>query len=311
MVLYNRILLHEPPFFRQIDKRTLIRDASSFPFIIEEIISFGAISVAIPATSLASLAIDSIEPCLKKRIRTVDKNLRIARMDRTIRRSINDEFGLYRLHGGGAFTFKKELSPDICNAVCSLEAEWYNFLLGLEYGLQIDIDINRLKRSVTLLRTHSKTPEARATLATFEGVLSTYKAHEVGVIKMAPVAHDDLIQFFEAFLEDETYQDMSEQFHDLGFARRSEARLSRIWTLSKRLIRKKAFKNAIDLGTTSVTLATQIPLPETDLGERLLSKKYLPTTISLQRAIKRANNAWKKSGCELVSLKESGQSLDP
>jgi hypothetical protein len=310
MTSYNRVLLHEPPFFRQIEgRKAWIRDASSFPFIIEEIISVGAIGVAIPAESLSSFALDTLFPPLKRRIKIVDKDLGIAQMDRTIRQPINQEFGLKRLDTL-AITFEKEISRDVQDAVCCLEARWYHFLLGLEYGLQIDVEIERLKQAVVLLRNHAKTPNARATLATFAGILASYEPHEVGVIEMVPVAQDELVQVFETFLEDETYRAMSEEFHDLGFAHRLKTRLSRIGTLSKRLVHKKVFKNIVDLGTKSVTAATKIPLPEAELGERLLKKKYLPPAISLKRALKRAHDAWEKSGCEFVSLKGFGQPTD-
>lgn len=304
MRTFNSILLHEPPFFRELEGgQTLIRDASSFAFIIEEIISFGAVGIAIPGSSLSSLALDLLPPVLKQRVKVVDKDFRILKMDRVTREPICREFGLKRLHGGGSFTFIKEIPHNVEDAICCIESEWYYFLLGLEYGLQIDVDIPGLRNAVKLLRNQALDPQARGTLATFAGLLSTYKRHKVGVIEMVSVKGDELVEVFKAFLEDETYRSMSKEFHCLGFPSRLKARLSRIGTLSKRLVRKRAFKNVLNVGTKAITAATQVPLPESELVEQLLRKKYMPPIVSLRRAIDKAFDDWTKSGCELVKLK--------
>jgi hypothetical protein len=301
---FNSILLHEPPFFREIESgRCIIRDASSLAFIIEEIVSFGAVGIAIPGNSLSRLALDSLPSVLKRRVKVVDKNLHILKMDRVIREPICQEFGLKRLHEGSTFTFTKKISRNVEDAICCIEFEWYYFLLGLEYGLQIDLDVPRLRKAVGLLRNQARDPQVRGILATFAGILATYKRHKLGVIKMVSVKGDELVNVFEAFLEDETYRSISKEFHDLGFPSRLKARLSRIGTLSRRLVRERIFKNVVDIGTKVITAATQVPLPEAELGERLLQKKYLPPIAYLQHAIDKAFNAWTKSGCELMELK--------
>lgn len=188
MRTFNSILLTQPPFFRELeDGRAFIRDASSFHFIIEEIVSFGAVGIAISCSSLSRLALDSLPRVLKRRVKVVDKDLRILKMDRVIREPICREFGLKRLHGGCSFTFTKKITPNVENAISCIESTWYDFLLGLEYGLQIDVDIPALRKAVTLLKNQARDPQARGTLATFAGVLSTYKQHKVGVIEMVSV----------------------------------------------------------------------------------------------------------------------------
>lgn len=305
MRTFNSILVTQPPFFREFKaERALIRDASSFPFIIEEIVSFGALGIAIPGWSLSNLAIDSLPPILRRRIKIIDKGLRILKMDRALREPICKEFGLKRrLPGGHVITFERSLPKPIENAVLCLEAKWYLFMLGLEHGLQIDIDASGMRKAALLLRRHAKDSPTRAVLATMAGILAPYGPKQTGVIEMVPAESGELVQTFLALVEDEMYRAISKEFYSIGFPSRLREGLSRIATLSKRLVRKREFKNIITMGTKTVTAATQIPLPDGELGERLLRKNYLPPTLSLAPALEKAKDAWRRSRCEFSPLK--------
>lgn len=296
---YNSVLVADPPFFREFldtdgEFISIERDASALPFMLEELISFGVVDIAIPADSLSTLALNSVSEILKRRVRVVDEDHRILKMDRSVRAPICDEFGLRRK--GGGVTFNKELPKAVKSAVLCLEWEWYHYLLGLTHKLQVDVRITDLQESIRILRECSKSSEARATLATFAGLLSTYETHSVGVIQMIPSSSEGLAEVFEAFLEDTAYQAMSESFHELGFAKEVTTRLLRVGTLSKRLVRKKAFKDVVDYGSKGITAATQIPMPESDLGERLLEQRFLPTIVCLKPVLERARQAWSDGG---------------
>lgn len=305
MRIFNSVLLHEPPFFRVLEgRKSMSRDASAFPFMIEEIVSYGAVSIGVPSGNLSLLALESLPPILRRRIKIIDKGLRTLRMDRALREPICKEFGLKRLDpGGSAITFERHLSKPVEDAICCLEFEWYLFMLGLEYGLQIDVGVARMRKAALLLRSHAKDNAARAVLATMAGILAPYGPTKAGVIEMVPVESGELIQAFRALVEDETYRAMSKEFHSIGFPSRLREGLSRIGTLSKRLVRKREFKNIVTMGTKTITAATQIPLPDGELGERLLRKNYLPPTLSFAPALNKAKKAWERSNCEFSPLK--------
>ncbi len=189
MRIYNNILLSEPPFFRRIVTArcvTFTRDASSFPFIVEELTSSGAVGISIPHTSLSVLALDSLPMPLKRRVKIVDKDGRILTTDRTIREPIMRDLGVKRTSDGFGLEFRQEAPEKITRAVCCLDWDWYRFLLGLEYGLQIDVDILKMRRAIELLRRHAHDPEVRGILATFAGVLSTYRPQGIEVIEVLP-----------------------------------------------------------------------------------------------------------------------------
>jgi len=63
MRIFNSVLLTEPPFFREIDGgRGFERDSSAYPFMIEEIVSYGAVSIGVPSSSLSIYALDTLPP---------------------------------------------------------------------------------------------------------------------------------------------------------------------------------------------------------------------------------------------------------
>ncbi len=227
-----------------------------------------------------------------------------ARMDRALRKPICREFGLIHIPppDGGGLRFEKRLSEPIEKAVLCLECDWYKFLLGLEHGLQIDVDVSRIREAALLLRKHAKRTDTRAVLATIAGVLSPYVPTKAGVIEMVPVESGDLVDTFRALLEDETYRAISQEFHRIGFPARLKEGLARLGSLSKRLVRKRQFKNVLTLGTKTITAATQVPLPDGELAERLLGKQYLPPTLSLAPALQKARKLWEDSGCEFSPL---------
>jgi hypothetical protein len=308
MRIFNSVLFTQPPFFREIDGgRVLERDSSSYPFMIEEIISYGAISIGVPSRGLSIYALDSLPPILKRRIKIIDKDLRIFRMDRALREPICREFGLMRIHDGFGLKFDLPLPPPVEEAILWLEADWYKFMLGLEYNLQIDVDVTRMREAAILLRRHAKDRATRAVLATIAGILAPYVPMDTGVIETIPMESDELIQTFRALVEDETYRAISKEFHGIGFPVRLRQGLSRISTLAKRLVRNRKFKSIVTVSTKTITAATQVPLPDGELAERLLRKQYLPPTLSLASALEKARQAWERSGSEFSALDFRGQ----
>ena len=296
----NSIFLAEPPFFRKVGRNHIVRDASSFPFMIEEIVSCGAIDIAILSHAFSVAALKRLPPILRQRIKIIDSDLRVAKTDRVIREPISHAFGVKRR--GVGITFEKKLPRDVEEALVYLEFSWYHFLVGLEYALQIDVDVNHLRQVLARLRAATRNLEARAVLATFSGVLATYQSSNVGAVTMLPSNAIQLAETFQRLIEDETYRSLSRQFHAMGFPQRLVAGAERIAVLTKRLVRKTAFKNVLNIGSIAVTAATQTPLPESDLGERLLRKRYLPPIVSLSPAMNRARQAWLVSGEKFESL---------
>lgn len=305
MRIFNSVLMHEPPFFRKLEEGKLYsRDASAFPFMIEEIVSYGAVSIGVPAGSLSIFALDSLPAILRRRIKILDKGLHTLKMDRAFREPICKEFGLKReFPGKGVITFEQPLPKPIGDAILCLETEWYLFMLGLKNGLQINVDVSRIRKAALLLRKHTKDSATRAVLATMAGILAPYRPTQTEVIEMVPAESGELVQTFLALVEDETYRAISKEFHNIGFPSRLREGLSRITTLSKRIVRKSKFKNIVTMGTKTITAATQIPLPDGELGERLLQKNYLPPTLNLAPALKKAKDAWERSRCEFSPLK--------
>jgi hypothetical protein len=77
--VFGRVLFDDAPFFRSSEKGRK-RDASSWPFIVEELIAFGATDMVIPKISLALYAMDVLPDSLRKRIIIIDKKKRYSNL---------------------------------------------------------------------------------------------------------------------------------------------------------------------------------------------------------------------------------------
>jgi hypothetical protein len=295
---FNKVLLDSAPFFRQVNKSTIERDPSSLAFIIEEIISFGAIEIAIPAKiSLSAQGLDCIHPLLRKRVKIIDKDDDIYKKASSINSPILNEFGFKG--DFGRWHFEKSISGELKDALSHLHSSLYFFLLGLYYDLQIDFDINTIMSSILTIKKYAKDPLSRLNLSTLLGIFSSYELVEVGTIITTSNASDDLIQIFDEFVHDQQYRELSFNFHELGHPMRIKKSIHEIGQLSRILISKRSFKPLINFTAKLISAATKIPITDSELGESLLSKKYLPSVISLYVPLSQAHERWKRLGSNL------------
>ena len=88
-------------------------------------------------------------------------------------------------------------------------------LLGMDAGLEIDLDLERLVGAVRLLRSRSSSSSARANLAVLEGILNSYVASEVpSLVRYSTGA--ELVEVFSELVEDESYRRMAASANGLG-----------------------------------------------------------------------------------------------
>lgn len=303
---YNIILLDRPPFFREIDSSTRSRDASSFSFVIEELISYGVVDIAIPKTSLSIYALDLLPTPFKERINIIDKKNSILEKALSLSSSILNEFGL-KLDGYSAIRIEKKINNELEHALINVHSAIYPFLLGIEHRLQIELDIDSVRNSISIIRNHCKNKKLIPTLVTFLGVFSTYQKQNLDSIAMKSVAPERLTDIFGKFIDDVYYKQMSSEFRSIGFPTLLEKSKINIARISKKIFQKPLFKQFINLTTKTISAATQVPLPDSELGEALITKNYFPPTIDLSKAIDKAKKSWEKAGPDYIKLVDYSQ----
>ena len=182
---YGRGTFDDAPFFRSFGK-TMRRDASSWPFIVEELIAFGATEIAIPQNSLALYAMDALPDSLRKRIRVIDKKRATLESSNQFFCPIAEDFGLKV----GAWSLSRSRASGISDvlelAIVDLYFSMYAFFLGLEYQLEIDLNIHSMKQGIEVLRAQARDPESRARLAVLAGVLNCYSPTSVDSVVIKP-----------------------------------------------------------------------------------------------------------------------------
>ena len=300
--VFGCVLFDDAPFYKSSGKSRR-RDASSWPFIVEELIAFGATDIAIPQISLALYAMDVLPNSLKKRIRVIDKKQATLKSSNLFFSPIAEDFGLkvgaWSLSRSGTGAVPDELEL----VVVDLYFNMYAFFLGLEYQLEIDININSIKQSTKVLRAKARDPESRARLAVLTGVLNCYGPLSVDSIVLKPDSNVKIVELFSEFVQDETYRQMSRSFYDLGYPARLERSITIIKRLGKKLVTQAPFKQIIDVSYRLIAAASSLPVPDSKLGASLVRKKYLPPIVPVRQATGRAKEAWEKADTLFIPLR--------
>jgi hypothetical protein len=280
-------------------------DDSGFEYIAEEIIGQGATGFAVDALSFFAKPSPATSSILLRRVQCLDRRRNVHLKALAVLKPIIDELGTPTNNYGDivhswigpavvALNEKRdEAERQADHSVFQLYASLYHLLLGIRYHLQIDIDIARTWSAAQRLYSRCHTSEARTNLSFISGLLASYRKTDVGGLVVAVASNtNDLVASFEEFVDDEIYRQFSVERHSLGILIQVKHALSQTKRLARRLIRKKHFARFFSYGVKTVSLAVAAPIPNSELAEVLLSDKYLPPILSLEKSLLRARNAW-------------------
>jgi len=298
---YNRVLLQEVGFMRPVRIKGAqggVRDGSALAYQIEELIALGAVEVAIQGWPSNQVFRDSLSPTLRGRVRLIDEDLQCLNRAQAVLFPIAEELSLEL--GFSAVSYNKKLDSSVQSAAATLHFSLQSFLLGVEHNLQIDIDLAGMKASVDLLRRNLRSPEARAVASLLAGILATYEPATLSATVVRPMAPPQLISLFEEFVQDETYRQLSEASHDIGIPRRAKRAIVMVGRHAKKLIAKPAFREVADLSSKAITMATQVPVPDSDACNALVASGYLPPIVSLREAMDDAHSMWMTQRPEII-----------
>jgi hypothetical protein len=267
-------------------------DASYLQFIVEELIRFSAVDLAIDPSSAFYGSVDLLPPSFRRRIRKVDKN-RLAR-EKTffilapVYKALGMEFPLFR----GVLEIPNGIDHELAHAILLLTLGLERFLIGSDHRVQVDIDLEIMLAALAVLMTHVHNMEARANLVTFEGVLRTYRPFQVPSLVVRPDPNHDLSRRFQEFVEDETYRYLSREAGLLGFPSRATHAVITMRRAISELLAKPRFQDAAELTSQAVTASTALPTSTSRIQRLLAPQSFLPPLVSLQDAHARAAEQW-------------------
>lgn len=284
--------------------RKFANDPSSVRFLVEEMISCGAVEIHFPAGSPFQRYVADLPVGIRDRVVVADSDGSTLKQARAILRPVTGELDLNVDKWIPTQVFANEFqhaalrseSADVRNqamAMATFADTVYLLLLGIRNKLQVDFSVHDTVRAISLLRKAVRSPEATRNLALVRGMLSTYRPTSYATVQIASgLTIRELADHFSAFAEDECYRQLSAHLHALGYSdklRRSVV-MARRW--SGRLIRKAPFKQILNLTSKAVETATSVPVPDSEMAVELLSEAYLPPAVSTVEAVLNARQLW-------------------
>lgn len=294
----NRVYLPTYGFMKEFKfegEEGLFTDVTSFEFILEALVAHSACEIVLPSwgEDRDSALLDNVPQALRRRVKFVDQ-YEALKLANSILLPVFDEFSIE--YDGLALSYRKppgkaNIIYDAIPTVCFSLRE---FLLGLRHRLQIDIDVNRLKKAVSIIRRGSRNPEGRANMSVLEGILGCYTPVTIGGLNMVPQASKEHTESFISFLEDATFEELSKESFGLGLPSYFKKSAIRIKQLVRKIVSNERFRPMVNAASKPITIATGVPLPDAELVKTIIPSPYLPPIISLQPALEEARIVWER-----------------
>lgn len=296
-ILLNRVLIKTPGFFRTFEasdgRRAWRLDIRSVSLILDELISLSAVELAFTPRSPALVAIPTLSPVIRDRVRVLDQNLQVDKELEAFLKPMFDEFGLESL-GGEIRGVHGTLPEPVARAFTYLFPALYDLFLAARHQVQIDIDLARLKQAVDVLRAHCQSADARAHFSALSGVLNTYQPLSVPSLFVPHAGAEEQERRFKYLVEDLEYRNLSEAAALLGIPDDARRALRLMKRALAAVIRTPILRWGAKAAVKQVTASNKLSELGSDLGELLTPQKYLPPIVSLRDAYGRALEEWSR-----------------
>lgn len=313
----NRVYLPTWGFEQEYEskyERGWFRDVMSFEFIVEALVAHSASQIALQSWGEEhdSMLLHHLPTTLRKRIKFVDADFGALKLAHSVFSPVFEEYhieplrpGSYALRIPGGL-LNKPIEEDITHSWIMLP----EFLLGLKHKLEVDVDIKRFRQSISTIRQESRNPESRANMSILEGILSCYRLGEVEGLHVVSHAAQEQRESFIRFLEDLDYEELSKANFGLGFPLYFKKMSAKISQLVRRIVSNERFASMFNACSSSLMIATQLPMPNSELVKTLVPSSYLPPIVSLKPALHEAREAWKRSVEDKTIAERRKQSND-
>jgi len=261
--------------------------------MMEELIRLGVVDIAIGGRSPLSNVVGSLPDPFRKRVVVVDTDEACINESKAIMRPVWEEF---RIKVGAkleVFRHNDSLPMSLNLAIISLSDDIYRYLTALKYQLQMDADIDGMKKAVREILAASRDPLSRANLVTLEGILRTYEPHTLEGITLKSTAPDRLTAVFERFVREQNYRQFSAHTRSLGYPEQFAIYVQRITDGARKVVSSPNLKALVKASRRSLLASRHLPEVQSELFQDVLQAKYLPTIVSLGGAVQKAKTTWR------------------
>lgn len=156
-------------------------------------------------------------------------------------------------------------------------------------GLQVAVDINRMRTAVSTLLSVSTSPNSRANLITIQQVLSTYRPHRVGAVKMISKAPTSMVEVFQRLVGIPLYQELSHNVWAMGRVGEAEVSATKVTQTARLLVEQD---EALQFGRRSTFIPSETLHLSSPAASEYFDMNYFPPIISFKRALNNAKSAW-------------------
>lgn len=278
------------------------QDASYYEFLAGALIGQSALRLAVSPRSNLYGSIDILPQVMRDRIIVVDRNSEVWEKVAAVLEPVYRDIGMAPEARGSVFRTGAGSPSEVSGAAVSLTANLEVFIVGAENRLQIELSPTNVLQCVATLRSVVTSPEARAALASIEGIFQVYSALDTPALTFKSDTAADHVQQFARFVTDETYRQMSRQSALLGIPARATHALLRIRRFAGELLSRPGMADVIELSSRPIEVATHIPVPTPSVVARMLNPepRYLPPLLNLQLAREKSVADWRSANPSFI-----------
>jgi hypothetical protein len=288
---YGRVLLRwNPKFIERSEsdaRHSFVADYSITLLTIEELVASGAMELAV---NLAPEDVENLRQrapaALRNRIIQVSSG-EVGAIVGSILTPTLQEFGI-EAQGINAFLMQGPKSnTDAGRAIPVFATSLYEFLMAIKHRSQADIDLHSFLTAAETIRANSTNVDARANLAVVENILRCYQPRKLDSIQLKPMASQRAIELFSEFVNEHSYQRLSEEAHKLGFPDQLLESEREFSGAAREFVHSPQYQGTTAMGQLLISAATRYP----DNSE-FLPGNYLPPIVSFASARQKAQQSY-------------------
>ena len=278
------------------------RDASPLKYMVEELISLSATSIIIPQSHPLAEYLHLLPKSCRPWIETIDTMAIRQKLDNLLS-PIYSDLGVIRR--GTKFGFSAHWQRELID----YERQIYDFMIGSEFRLGVELDVAKLRRLSAMFRDHAKRDYSRTTLSCLEGIFNCYDSAEFPTLRVTPDHQSEILRRFHELIKHSEYLSASKNIGNLGSVSRKEKATAAIHRALSSVAKDPKWRGMFTLASKLFTFATNIPLPGTSELKDILSKGYFPPIVEILPAITRATERCEKEGAQHIPMEGGFVSL--
>lgn len=140
--------------------------------------------------------------------------------------------------------------------------ELTRYLLSLEYGLNLDIDVASLTENIQKLISLLSNNESRFKLSVIEGLLNSYGYIEQPALQVRKIAKRESLDLFTDLVNEDLYISLSEETKNISVPKLRDQALARSKKIVTDISRIPRFKSALKYSVRLACSVLAIPTPE-------------------------------------------------